>query len=226
METKKKKYVLSLKKRLQNRKYFKEYYLKNKDRVLKKNRKYNKSKKAKEQKKEYSKTTRAKKIRKKWIEKNRDKVRAKNRKSYHKNREKNLNYSREYYKKIKSDPIKYNKFRARINFYNQQKRKNNPHYRIKQNLSRRLRTILNEIKNPKNTKILDILGCTLAELKIHLKKQFKKGMTWKNYGKWHVDHKIPCYKFDLRKLSDQKICFNYNNLQPLWAKENLIKSNK
>lgn len=53
-------------------------------------------------------------------------------------------------------------------------------------------------------------------------------MTWENQGKdgWHLDHIIPCKYFDLSIEENQRICFNYRNLQPLWAKDNLKKSSK
>jgi len=51
-------------------------------------------------------------------------------------------------------------------------------------------------------------------------------MSFSNYGKWHIDHIIPCARFDLRKPNEQKKCFNYKNLQPLWAFDNLSKNDK
>ena len=60
--------------------------------------------------------------------------------------------------------------------------------------------------------------------------QFEPGMTWDNLGKgegkWQIDHIIPCSYFDLTKEENQRICFNYRNLQPLWAKENNSKKAK
>ena len=75
---------------------------------------------------------------------------------------------------------------------------------------------------------MKLVGCNISELKKHLQEQFKKGMTWNNYGVkgWHIDHKIPCCKFDMTKEINRRKCFNYKNLQPLWAKENLKKGIK
>lgn len=49
-------------------------------------------------------------------------------------------------------------------------------------------------------------------------------MTWQNYGQWHVDHIRPCASFDLSKPEEQRACFHYANLQPLWGEENLRKT--
>ena len=78
----------------------------------------------------------------------------------------------------------------------------------------------------KSGKTEELIGTTTAELKKHLEKQFEKGMAWKNYGQWHVDHRIPCASFDLTKPEEQKKAFHYTNLQPLWAKDNMRKGVK
>ena len=74
----------------------------------------------------------------------------------------------------------------------------------------------------------DLVGCSIKELKAHLESKFKDGMSWDNYGVrgWHIDHIIPCAAFDLTKPEEQKKCFHYTNLQPLWAEENLKKGAK
>ncbi len=75
----------------------------------------------------------------------------------------------------------------------------------------------------KSTATMKLLGCTTEQLHIHLETRFKPGMTWKNMGRWHIDHKKPCASFDLTDPAQQRECFNYTNLQPLWAEENLKK---
>lgn len=219
-----KKFKLSLSRRLKNRKYFKEYYKKNKKKVDRKNKAYSKTQKGIEYQRKYNKSLKGIKARKKYQKT--DKSRIRNLKLYYKHHTKNLLRKKNYYEKIKKDPVKSKEMRKKVNLYLRKKRNNNPHYRIKQNLSRRLRTILNERNFIKNENILEIIGCSLDNLKKHLQKKFKKNMSWNNYGKWHVDHIVPCSKFDLTDVKQQRICFNYKNLQPLWAKENIIKSNK
>lgn len=71
-----------------------------------------------------------------------------------------------------------------------------------------------------------MLGCTVEELKAHLESLFQPRMSWDNHGEWHIDHIKPCSKFDLTDPEQQKICFHYTNLQPLWAIDNIRKSNK
>ena len=79
----------------------------------------------------------------------------------------------------------------------------------------------------KNTKYLDILGYTKEELKNHLEKQFTKDMTWKAFkaGNIHIDHIKPQSLFDLQNINSIIECWSLDNLQPLWASDNLSKSN-
>ena len=83
-------------------------------------------------------------------------------------------------------------------------------------------------KNRKVTSVMNLIGCNIDELKEHLESKFVDGMTWENQGfyGWHIDHIIPCYFFHLDNIEEQKKCFNYTNLQPLWAKDNNEKRNK
>lgn len=108
--------------------------------------------------------------------------------------------------------------------YQRLRRAVDPNFRLLQNLRAGIsRTIL---RNQKVSATLELVGCSLDELRAHLKKQFTRDMSWDNYGEWHIDHIRPCSSFDLTKASEQKKCFNYRNLQPLWAKDNLIKGAK
>jgi hypothetical protein len=99
-----------------------------------------------------------------------------------------------------------------------------PEKRIVLNMRNRISSLLRgEIKNDTT---INLLGCNVQTLKKHLQSNFTKGMKWNNYGMWHVDHIIPCAKFDLKNEEEQKICFHYTNLQPLWAKDNCSKQDK
>ena len=70
---------------------------------------------------------------------------------------------------------------------------------------------------------LELIGCSADQLMHHIESQFKQGMSWKNKGKWHIDHIRPCASFDLTDPAQQKECFHYLNLQPMWAKRNYKK---
>lgn len=83
-------------------------------------------------------------------------------------------------------------------------------------------------RNTKSGNTLKLIGCSFLELKIYLESQFKEGMTWNNHNLkgWHIDHIKPISLYDLSKEEEQKECFHYTNLQPLWAIDNIKKSNK
>jgi len=75
---------------------------------------------------------------------------------------------------------------------------------------------------PKPFPAKTLLGCTIPELREHIEKQFLPGMTWDNYRNdiWHIDHVRPCSSFNFAIPDQQRVCFNFKNLRPLWAKEN------
>lgn len=73
---------------------------------------------------------------------------------------------------------------------------------------------------------VELLGAPIDFVRKHLESNFKEGMTWDNHGTWHIDHIKPCASFDLTLDSEQRACFHYLNLQPLWAEDNLRKSDK
>lgn len=115
--------------------------------------------------------------------------------------------------------------------YNNEWRKNrysnHPDYKLACVLRSRLTVALKGGRGVKTLCAFDLLGCSLAQLRVHLSSLFRPGMSWENHGPvWHIDHIKPCAKFDLTDPSQQRSCFHYTNLQPLFALENLQKSQK
>jgi hypothetical protein len=84
--------------------------------------------------------------------------------------------------------------------YRKNRRHNDINYKVLKNLRNRLWKVLNE--NTKFKSTINLLGCSIEQLREHLQKQFRPGMTWDNYGQWHIDHIRPCASFDLSKKSE------------------------
>lgn len=101
--------------------------------------------------------------------------------------------------------------------YKQQRSKTDLLYKLK----RRVRARLGRIKFKNSGRTTDWLGCSIADLKAHLESKFQSGMTWDNYGDWHIDHIVPLASAT-NEQETLKLCY-YTNLQPLWAKDNLSK---
>lgn len=96
-----------------------------------------------------------------------------------------------------------------------------PAFKVARSLRRRIYEVV--AKGYKSDSTLSLLGCSYEDLLEHLSSQFADGMSWDNYGQWHIDHIRPCASFDLLDPEQQAQCFHYTNLQPLWAKDNLSK---
>ena len=99
-------------------------------------------------------------------------------------------------------------------------------FKLAGNLRRRLCVA---VKNGQKTgSAIADLGCSIIELKKHLKSQFQPGMTWRNYDRdgWHIDHVVALSLFDLSDREQMLKACHYTNLQPLWAKDNIKKSNR
>jgi hypothetical protein len=107
-----------------------------------------------------------------------------------------------------------------------QKQATDPRYRLANSISSYVYWCLKNKKNGKKT--ADILGYTIEELQTHLERQFQPGMSWNNYGQWHVDHIVPVAAFSFSSHEDEnfKACWAITNLRPLWAAENLRKRNR
>lgn len=137
----------------------------------------------------------------------------------------------EYYKQ---NSLKYNtenkdkvkKYREQNKGYHKlwitNKRKNDPKFKIRHILQTRIN---NELKNKKTEKTSTLLGGTINQVKQHLENQFKPEMNWDNHGNiWEIDHIIGCCNFDLTDPEQQKQCFHYTNLQPLFKTTEIARS--
>ena len=146
-------------------------------------------------------------------------------------REKSRIYQRKNYKRLaikKREWASRNRqsLREKHKIRQRKHRKNNLSVRLLENARSRVYAALKG--KVKSAKTMELIGCTIEYLKTYLESQFVKGMKWDNYGRygWHIDHIIPCAVFDMSNHKEQKECFHFSNLQPLWAEDNLRKSNK
>ncbi len=128
--------------------------------------------------------------------------------------------SREYYHKNKD------KIRERRNKYEKERIKTDPNFKLRKALRRRISNALKKRKTFKKGSSVSLIGCSIPEARAYLEKQFKPGMRWDNHGEWEIDHKRPCASFDLTDIKQQKKCFHYTNMQPLWSHENKLKGDK
>lgn len=192
--------AIALSKREKGVLYRRQYYLANKESIDKRNRQYRLDNKESiaEKGKQYhldNKESKNKKTRQYRLD-NKESISKQKNKYYLANKEKRSLYRK---KRLRTDPL----------------------FRLVLNLRSRLYVALNG--NFKSASTMKLLGCSIEFLKQHLQKQFKPGMSWKNRGSFHIDHIKPCASFDLNKPEEQKRCFNYTNLQPLFPIDNLRK---
>lgn len=155
-----------------------------------------------------------------------DCVNARSRKKYQNNKERKAETNRLWWQRNGRLLDKSRDRRIYFNDYRKKRRADDPEFRMLCSLRARLSNTLNGANKADTTK--NLLGCTTEELKAHLESQFTDGMSWDNYGThgWHIDHIIPCSSFDMLDPDQQRECFHYTNLQPLWAEDNLRKSDK
>lgn len=229
--------------------YRKNYYQKNKEKIKERVRNYSKNnkEKIKENKKRYRENNKeAIRERAKMyaLKEDKEKRNLKQRERYGKNRDKESArkklrrvVDREHQLAIEKISRKRN--RDKINEYHKnpenklkrnertrKRRKTDIDFKIRGILSGRLKmAIKGELKYDRSLKLL---GCSVEDLKKHLKDKFTEGMSWEKLldNKIHIDHIVPCSAFDLSLEEAQRFCFNYSNLQPLWGKENIEKNGK
>lgn len=129
---------------------------------------------------------------------------------------------RKYYEKNKETILQTH------NTYQRKKYRTDIIYKLGYILRGRLSNVLKGKSKADHTQKL--IGCTWLELKEHIEKQFKDGMNWENHGKgkgkWNIDHIIPFAAFDLTIEKNHYIVSWYQNLQPMWATDNLKKNKK
>lgn len=130
----------------------------------------------------------------------------------------NLDKSKEYKKQYKLNN------KEVINKYYRDRKLNDPLFKLSCNIRNLIGISIKGKGYSKKSKTYNILGCSLEEFKQHLENKFTDGMTWDNTGQWHIDH---IYPVSLATDEEHLIKLNhYKNLQPLWAKDNIKKSNK
>lgn len=167
-----------------------------------------------------------------YREKNKEKIKIKNNLWL----ENNPNYMKEYQQKYNIENRekinqKLKKWRyknsedllPKLRILKKEKYDNDLNFKLKHLLRARINKI---VKYNRNRSSIEILGCNIDDFKKYIENNFKNGMTWDNYGYygWHIDHIIPLSS----ATSDEdliKLC-HFTNLQPLWASDNLKKSNK
>ncbi len=199
-----------------------EYYRKNKEEEIKKATNYNR-----EHRRERL------KYGKKYRLQNRDVLNEKVKKYYIKHKDERKCYSMKYYYEHKEERNECSKKwklknREKLREYEKNKLKNDINYKISAYMRNRVRCALRAKGSQKTKHTESLIGCSFEFLRSYLESKFYGDMKWENYGYygWHIDHIRPCSSFDLTVEEQQKECFHYTNLQPLWWKDNLSKSDK
>jgi len=147
-----------------------------------------------------------------YYQENKVEIRAKH-KEYRDSNKPLIKIRKEVYRKANLD---------KINAYHNHRYETDIQYRLSKLLRTRLWCALKG--GWKSGSAVKDLGCTIPELQTYLESKFQSGMTWDNQGEWHIDHIKPLASFDLTNREQLLIACHYSNLQPLWATENIVKS--
>lgn len=114
------------------------------------------------------------------------------------------------------------------NQYEKTRRENDPAYKMYCRLQIRLNGALKLQGVRKSKRTMELVGCNLYDFINHIENLWQDGMSWENYGKgnnkWSLDHIRPCASFNLLDVKEQKKCFHYSNLSPLWNRDNITKN--
>jgi hypothetical protein len=233
------KYRLNNKEKLKERR--KQYYIDNKEELREKEKQkyFNNKEKIKERAKQYrlnNKEKVHKKI-KQYRLINREKINEQAKQYRFINRERIIKWKKQYRlnnkEKLKQKAKQYyidnkEELREKRKHYGKVRYHEDIKYRISRILRKRVYSVIKGQNTSKISKTKDLIGCDWNTFKPYFESKFREGMTWENHGRkgWHIDHIIPCASFDLTDPEQQKKCFHYTNLQPLWWYENLSKGDK
>lgn len=177
---------------------------------------------------------------------NREKIKARRKKYYYEHgvKERMSQYAKDNAKQInerikqwrKENPEKDRLIRERYkqnNYESIKKRARDKRREYYQDINKRLKFNISRAfnryftKSMKTSEYMKYFNYTIEDLKRHIENKFKKDMNWDNYGKlWHIDHIKPQSWFDFSDIEQIKECWSLNNLQPLYASENMSKGNR
>jgi hypothetical protein len=164
--------------------------------------------------------------RKNYIKRNPDKIKQ----YYNENKEKIKVYQKKYYQLNRDKLLIQNKKWINNNYYKHRKmnadnsikwRSKNKHIVAWRNI---LHRVLNKFCKVKDDRTIKLLGYSAKDLKENIENKFTEGMSWDNYGKWHIDHIKMVSSFPI--YTDVKIVNSLTNLRPMWAKDNLSRKRK
>lgn len=155
-----------------------------------------------------------------WKKRNPERVSEINAKSYRLNPSKKKAQAKEW---ARNNPQKRKQIARNLH---RRRMASDPRYRITRSIRAYLTWQLREGKAGRKTE--SMLGYSIGDLMGHLERQFTKGMTWDNYGDWHIDHIVPVSSFSIESADDPNLvrCWSLSNLRPCWASENIAKSDK
>lgn len=145
------------------------------------------------------------------------------------NRDRVIGWQRRYIEKVKASGVVHRRVlteaqRFRVNERTREREAADPNFKLKRRLVSRLRLAIRQNRGLKRTRTPILLGVSVVFVRGHLEKSFLPGMTWANYGTvWHIDHHVPCAAWDLTNQHHQLACFNWRNLRPLLAADNIRK---
>ena len=163
---------------------------------------------------------------KEYREDNKEKIKIKQKEYREDNKEKIKINRKEYYQNNKEKFKRYRennkeKINERMRKYKKDRKKTDPLFKLTCNLKTRTSLAFKNKNWIKNGGSEQLLGIDYERCKLHLERQFTNGMSWDNYGDWHIDHIIPLSSATT-EVELRKLC-HYTNLQPLWAYDNMSK---